>query len=201
MAAEEPDRRTAAWPSFLRGSTPEEVFAHLSQGDPLRLQERTARRLREVWVLLEPDRVYRYALAVCATAAPAEEPAADLEAWALAKIDRAIDQLVRSDIEAERTRPDMLTDEEQNFPLLTDSLYVDPGRVRAVAVAFNRLEPLPRRAFFELLVEGRDVVACIEGGPWDMDGLYLAIHTALAVFNLDLPLAPASPPAGGNPQP
>jgi hypothetical protein len=129
-----------------------------------------------------------------------DEPTQDLETWSLAKIDLAINQLVHSDEEAERTRPETMTSEEEDFPLLTRSLYVEPSRVRAVSVAFNALESLPRRAFFELLIEGRDVIACIENGAWDMDGLYVAIHKALAVFSLDLPLATGenTPPSSGS---
>ena len=67
MGIEEASRKpeSAAWPSFLRGSDASEILAHLSEGDPLRLQERAARRLREVWILLEPERVYQWAMAVC----------------------------------------------------------------------------------------------------------------------------------------
>ena len=177
----------AGWPSFLRGRAPEEVLPRLIEGDPLRLQERAALRLRQVWVLLDPDRVFRRALGVCAHAAPLEDPPADLDTWVLAKLDLAIAQLVQADLQRERTDPDTLTDEEKDFPLLKQSLFVEPGRVRAVSVAFNALEPLPRRAFFELLVEGREVDDVIEAGPWDADGLYRAIHQALAPFGLDLP--------------
>ena len=81
---------------------------------------------------------------------------------------------------------DSLTDEERDFPLLAQSLMVEPDRVRAVSVAFNLLDPLPRRAFYELLIEGREVGDCLEKGPWDEDGLYVAVHEALAVFGLDL---------------
>jgi hypothetical protein len=78
-----------------------------------------------------------------------------------------------------------LTDEEREFPLLVECLMLEPGLVRKASVEFNALDPLPRRAFFELMVEGRDVVECIEAGPWDEDGLYAAIQTALAVFGLE----------------
>src|SRR5262245_23957196 len=75
------------WPRFLRGERPQEILEHLSEGDPLRLRERTARRLREVWILLDPDRAYYRALAVCADAVPYEDPPPDLAEWVLGKID------------------------------------------------------------------------------------------------------------------
>jgi hypothetical protein len=176
----------ATWPSFLRGEDVPEVHARLSSGDPLRLRERTAQRLRERWFLLDPDRVYRRAVGVCAVAAKREEPPGDLAAWTTTNIDRAIDQILRADEEAERTNPGVLTDEEKNFPLLTDSLFLDPEVVRTASVAFNALDPLPRRAFFELLIEGMHVDACVEKGPWDHDELYEAVHRALATVGLDL---------------
>jgi hypothetical protein len=180
-----------AWPSFLRGEDASEILARLSGGDPLRLQEAAARRLREVWILLEPERVYHRALAACATGAAIEDPPADLNAWVRAKVDLAIEILVRADAEAEEAHPEQVSEQERLFPLLTDSLMLDPELVRSVSVSFNALDPLPRRAFFELMIEGREVGEVIEAGPWDEDGLYEAIQRALATMGLDVP--PDSP--------
>jgi hypothetical protein len=85
MATKEasPRPEPVLWPSYLRGGDANEILARLSEGDPLRLQEASARRLREVWFLLEPERVYHRALAVCAKAASKEAPPADLGAWTL----------------------------------------------------------------------------------------------------------------------
>jgi hypothetical protein len=95
---------------------------------------------------------------------------------------------VREDREAERRNPELLCREDKDFPLLTRCLFQEPELVRRRSVAFNLLDPLPRRAFYEILVEGRNVGEIIEAGPWDADGLYVAIQTALAVFDLDMPL-------------
>jgi hypothetical protein len=103
-------------------------------------------------------------------------------------VDLAIEQLVRADRESERTRPEHLSRDDLDFPLLTDCLVLEPERVRRCPVAFNALDPLPRRAFYELLIEGREAGLVIEAGPWDADGLYKAIHEARAVFDLDMPL-------------
>jgi len=187
MGKEEPSSTATkvAWPSFLRG-TASEVLARLGESDPLRLCEGSARRLRESWILLDPDRVHHRAIAVCAEAAPREEAPRDLAAWARAKIDVAIEQLVRRDRENEQAHPDQLEEEEMNFPLLTESLMLEPELVRRVCVAFNQLEPLPRRAFFELLIEGRELPEVLEAGPWDEDGLHQALQTALATVSLDV---------------
>ena len=185
------------WPSFLRGEDASEVLARLSNGDPLRLQEASARRLREVWFLIEPERLFHRALALCANGASKEDPPANLEEWVRAKIDLGIEQLVRADYEAEQAHPELVSEEEKVFPLLTDSLMLDPELVRFASVLFNALDPLPRRAFFELLIEGRDVGEVIEAGPWDEDGLYRAIQTALATFNLDVPSGAADDPPEG----
>jgi hypothetical protein len=177
---------SASWPSYLRGTDASEVHARLGNGDPLGLRERTARRLRETWFLLDPDRVYLRALSVCAIAATEDDPPAELATWTTTNIDRAIEQLVLADRDAERTSPGVLSGEEKNFPLLTTSLMLDPELVRTASVAFNALDPLPRRAFFELLIEGMEVGECIEKGPWDADGLYAAVHAALATVGLGL---------------
>jgi len=183
----------SAWPSFLRGESAAWIHARLCDGDPLRLSERTARRLREVWVLLDPERVCRRALAVCAEAAANEAAPAELEVWAFAKIDLAIAQLRESDAEAERSRPGELSEEERAFDLLTRSLLVEPLLVRTVSVAFNALDAPPRRAFFELLIEGKEPGEVIEAGPWDHDGLRAAVLTALRTIGYDLPPKKSSP--------
>ena len=194
MAEKEDSQARAAWPSFLRGGDAEEIYARLSQGDPLHLLEHSARRLRELWFLLEPERVYKRGLGVCAMAASHEEPPADLGAWAVAKVDLAIEQLVREDLEAEMAHPEIVSEEAMTFPLLTESLFLDPDLVRAASVAFNSLDPLPRRAFYELVIEGKEVEEIVEAGPWDHDGLYEAIQTALATVGLDVPPEPADDP-------
>jgi len=173
----------SAWPSFLRGQSAEEIHAHLNSGDPLRLSERAARRLREAWLLIEPDRAYLRAVGVCAEAAAIEAAPADLEEWALAKLDLAIAQLVREDRENDSVHPE--AGDEEDFPLLTECLMIEPALARRYSVAFNRLEVLPRRAFFELLIEGRELSECIEGGPWNEEGLHDALQAALSVFGLD----------------
>ena len=175
----------AAWPSFLRGENASAISERLGQGDPLRLRERSALRLREQWVLLEPDRVFYRALGVCADAALLDEPPVDLEAWVALKIDLAIEQLVLGDRVGERAQPDLPSDEECEFPLLTECLMLDPKLVRPATVAFNRLDALPRRAFFELMILGRFPREVIKAGPWDEDDLYAAIQTALATLSLD----------------
>ena len=150
-----------------------------------------------MWFLLEPERVFLRALAVCAKAASKEEPPQDLDAWKLAKIDLAIEQLVRRDHEAEEAHPELVEEEEKVFPLLTDSLMLDPELVRFASVTFNALGSLPRRAFFELMIEGKEVAEVVEAGPWDEQGLYDAIQTALATVGLDVPPEPPDDPGQG----
>jgi hypothetical protein len=179
------------WPAFLRGDDASEIHARLSgDGDPLRLQERIARRLRELWIMLEQDRVLKRALASCAYGAASEQAPEDLEAWTFAKIDLAIDQLRQRDAEAEEREPGLLAEDEKHFPLLTECLLREPGRVRHYSVQFNALPELTRRAFFELLIEGRDVLEVIEGGPWNRESLRAHVLQALAVLDLPLPPEP-----------
>jgi hypothetical protein len=174
----------AYWPGFLRGDA-REILARMLESDPLRLRERSAVRLRERWFVIEPDRAFARAAAVCAKGAAAEPAPADLQAWALGKIDVAIDQLLEADAQAEQDQAP-LEEDDRVFPLLTDALLLDPGRVRECAVAFNALDDLSRRAFFELCIVGMQVPDMIEAGPWDEDGLYRHIHLALGAFGYHL---------------
>jgi len=172
-------------PSFLVGESVAEVHARLLDCDPLRLREATARRLRERWLLLDPDRLFHRALAVCAIGAVHGERPDGSSVWIRQHVDLAIEQLLRADREAELSHPELLDEEATSFPLLTECLMLEPELVRAASVAFNALEDTPRRAFFELLVEGKDLGPCIEGGPWDADGLYAAVRQAMKAVGLD----------------
>ena len=185
MGREESTQARIAWPRFLQGEDAGEIAARLTHGDPLKLGASAARRLRERRLLLDPDRVLHRALAVAARGALIDTPVLDLDAWALQKLDAAIDQLVCADREAQLSQPEILEDEEKEFALLTESLMIEPELVRACSVAFNALPELPRRAFFELMIEGREVEEVVEAGPWDEDGLYEAIHAALGALGLD----------------
>lgn len=178
-----PERRY--WPNFLRGE-PQEIHARLLENDPLRLRERCAVRLRERWLLIEPDRAFARAAATVALGVGLDDPPADLERWTLERIDKALDLLLEADRQAELVG-DPPDQEQSTFPLLTDSLLVEPARVRAVALAFHALDPLSRRAFFELLIEGREVPDVLESGPWDADQLHDHVTSALRALGFDLP--------------
>jgi len=178
------------WPAFLRGDGPSEVYSRvLGDGDPLRLQERVAKRLREVWLLVEHERLVTRTAVLCAKGALAEPAPADLESWTIGKIDQALEQLVRRDEEAEQSDPLHVEETEKVFPLLTDAMLRDPARVRGYCVRFNALEPLARRAFFELMIEGREVLEVIEGGPWNRESLHAYVLQALATLDFPLPRA------------
>jgi hypothetical protein len=185
MAGREEARNKPAWPRFLQGESAEVIAWRFAESDPLELGPRSAVRLRERGILLEPDRVHHRVIAVCARAAMSEPPPDDLQAWVLAKIDVAIEQLVRADAEAERAHPEVVSEEDGQFPLLTDCLVIEPELVRAATAAFNALDDPARRSFFDLMVEGKPVSDVVEAGPWDRDQLYEAIRRAMATLGLD----------------
>ncbi|MEQ1892027.1 MAG: hypothetical protein ABL998_05750 [Planctomycetota bacterium] len=182
--AQTPERRY--WPNFLRGE-PREIHARLLENDPLRLRERCAVRLRARWILIEPDRAFARSAACAALCAAQDQPPPDLEKWAIACIDKAFEQILASDRAAELAG-DPPDEEQRTFPLLTDCLMVAPERVRSVALAFQALEDPVRRAFFELLVEGREVLQVLQEGPWvDADQLHDHTHASLRVFGHNPP--------------
>jgi len=179
-----PDRRY--WPNFLRGE-PREIHARMLDSDPLRLRERCAVRLRQLWLLIEPDRAFARAAASVALAAQLDDPPADLESWVQARIDQALQQILEADRLAELAG-DPLDAEQRNFPLLTSSLLVDPDKVRAIGFAFHALDDLSRRAFFELMIEGREVLEVLDAGPWDADQLHDHLSAALRALSFNPPV-------------
>jgi hypothetical protein len=84
-----------------------------------------------------------------------------------------------------REHPEVVSEEDGQFPLLTDCLVIEPELVRAATAAYNALDDSARRSFFELMVEGKPVSEVVEAGPWDRNQLYEAIRRAMATLGLD----------------
>lgn len=142
--------------------TDREILQRLADGDPLRLEERCARRIRDRALLVDGTRVWRLACAeVARLAARDGAPRADDgAAWLTARIDTAIEEILRMDHAAERAG---LAPEEgdADFEALHQALALAWGEVRRALVAFNGLPESTRRTFLEVVIEAR---------PLDPDG-------------------------------
>jgi len=165
--------RRPHWRRLLSGSSPREVLARLVNGDPLGVRELVARRLREHGYLLDADRVFLRAIARCARFSARYRGQPALEEWLVERVDEALGDLLNEDLEAVRRRAAMSGTPDSSGPSGPEGggvaggahedfarpLGLDPARMRLACVAFNHLDLPARRAFFDLVIEGRSLDA------------------------------------------
>lgn len=174
----EQEDRARLLPRLLRG-TPEEVLARLTSDDPLRLEQECAKRIRERFYLLDPERVFERALsrvALMASKTPAEELSRE---WLLAQVDHSIQRVLEEESEEERRSPYDCDPEDPRYQMLRE-IFIEGCFARTASWAFNRLPERPRVAFHYLCLEQRSVDECLKLGVWDDDTLYEDIWRALA---------------------
>ncbi len=147
------------------GSTPEEVYARISNGDPLDLMPLCAIRMRERAYLLDLDRILARVQAITAVGACVEQQDRGSLAWLIDKVDRAIWKVLQEDEERERSGIPDLDDCHHLF--LVQAFAIERAIARTAAVRFNALDERTRQVFFRLLVEGSDVETCLAEGLGD----------------------------------
>jgi hypothetical protein len=143
------------WRQLLAGGTPREILCRIVQGDPLEMRDRVARRLHDESYLLDADRVQLRSLARCARFASRYSGRPDFATWLDAIVDAAIDDLLREDLEVELDREKSTSTPGAAFVALAQPLGLEPGAMRRACASFNQLPAPDRRAFFELVIQGR----------------------------------------------
>jgi hypothetical protein len=145
---------------------PGAIFNRISSGDPLRIYELGARRLRERFVFVDADRLYELALAHVATIAALEQRRDADESWLRSVMDRAIDSILTEDSEEQRAHPPLNDRDDRRYYHLGLSLGVEPELARSAVVNFNAMPERARRGFFLLLIENRSVADTLAEGYW-----------------------------------
>lgn len=147
--------------TVLRLGDPASVLRAIDTGDPLGLLERCARRARERALLVDVDRLQQQAAAHVAVLAGSYDAGVELDQWLSMRIDDAIERILQDD-HSEASRFDDTTDQwDPRYEFLVYTLGVDPRRTRRACVAFNALPVKARRAFFALVLDGRDPDDCV----------------------------------------
>jgi DNA-directed RNA polymerase specialized sigma24 family protein len=153
-ASAAPRRRATSWRALLCGGSPREVLARILPGDPLGLRAHVAERLRERAYLLDADRVLLRAMARCARFAVRYRGRPELGAWLAERVDEALLDLVREDLEdlrAERAPP---PERLAVFVELASPLGLDPAQAWAACTRLNLCVPEERVAFRALVLDG-----------------------------------------------
>jgi DNA-directed RNA polymerase specialized sigma24 family protein len=160
-------QRRPHWRQLLSGSSSREVLARIHPGDPLELRRLAGERLRERAWLCDADRVFVRAVARCARFAVRYRGQPELKTWLGERVDEALADLLREDLEAERAGQPPEPEASAAYEDLARPLGLPPAAMRGVCVAFNQLPEAERKAFFALVIESRslDELARASGEP------------------------------------
>ena len=171
--------RDVDWRRVLVGASPREVLARLMSGDPLRLAAVVEERLRARAYLFDADRVLLRTAARCARLALRYRGDPPLERWLAERADEALLDLLRADAESdmrgELPGPERLA----AFEALARPLGLDPARMHRACLAHNQLSEAQRRAFREVVIEGRSLDALAARGERSATEIARAARTAL----------------------
>jgi hypothetical protein len=163
------------WQTLLSGS-PREVLSRLVQDDPLGLRGRIAERLRADALLLDGDRAHLRALARISRCSGSYRGRPELSEWVDGAVRESVEELVRERHEHARRLPRARDDRERErrtepasapetrdgdaFEALAGPLGLEPSSMRVACSAFNVLPFADRSAFFDLVLEARDLDGC-----------------------------------------
>jgi hypothetical protein len=167
----------------LAGKPAAEALSRLSNGDPLRLHPRCARRIRETYFVLDPDRVFERALVLVASGMEQEPERCTGQEWLVARIDRAIRAVLELDRDQERSGipPEH---PEEHFRLFVEAFFVEPPLARLPSVRLNGLDERIRKGFYKLLLDGLPLEDCLAMGLGPPERLQLDILLALQAIGL-----------------
>ena len=168
---------------LLRGASASEVLEKIARDDPLGLAGLSRERILQQVVLLDPTRVFVRSLARVAYGALNDRHCGrpHVHGWLVARVDQAIRDLVREDLEAHyRDLPP--AGEDSYHAALAERLQLTTHATRRACAEFNVLEPKTREVFHLVLFEGRPAEACLGQGFSDLDEVRGRLHDALEVF-------------------
>jgi len=177
-----PDERARL--ALITGASFEEKLQVVAEGDPLGLIGLADERVRARWLFLDPGRVFEESVfqVVAVSALLTRED--DLRCWLVARVDEAIEHLLRRDGEL------LLEDQLPEAPVRANEAYLSgcfalpPALAFRAAARFNWLPERSRRCYFAVVVEGRSLSQCLESGlgPREelRDHVTLAIETVLS---------------------
>lgn len=150
---------------------PPAILARISSGDPLRLYELGARRVRERFFFVDQDRLYELVLAFVAHHAAVEKQHDPGDDWLRGIVDRAIDSILTEDAEEQRRMAAPNDPQDRRYYHLGLSVGVEPHVARSAVVNFNALPDRTRMGFFRLLIENKSVADTLAEGIWEPDEL------------------------------
>jgi hypothetical protein len=141
--------------ALLAGDCASEVLSRIADGDPLGVDLRCARRLRERALLLAQHRVLARSLAWIARSAIRYRGQPELDEWIATHVDLAIDTLLDEDREDERVGHPLSEPLDPRFAFVSEVWGVEPSLARKACIAFNALPLAVRRTYWAVVVDGQ----------------------------------------------
>ena len=173
--------REPDWRAVLAAASPREVLARLMGGDPLGLAAVVEERLRARAYLFDADRVFLRTAARCARLAVRYRGDPPIARWLAERADEALLDLLRTDAESDLRGEPPPPERLAAFQVLARPLGLDPARMHRACLAHNQLPQEQRRAFRELLIEGRSLDELAANGGRSATDIARAARAALLV--------------------
>ncbi|HVS18781.1 MAG TPA: hypothetical protein VMT18_09305 [Planctomycetota bacterium] len=183
--------RAADWRAILAAASPREVLARLMNADPLGLARVVEERLRARAYLLDADRVFLRAAARCARLAGRYRGDPPLSAWLAERVDESLLELIDEELESLASGADPAGD-LRVFESLAAPLGLDPARTRRACAVHNALDEAERRAFREVVLEGRDLDELARGGGRSATAIARSARRALLAVLAEIEAGGAS---------
>jgi len=160
---------------LARDRSSDERLRILADGDPLRLFQAGARRLRERALLVDTTRLHGEILLLAATVPL--EGSSDLDRFVASRVDDAVALCLRRDRAAVREGV-ILGGQDHEF--VEDTFGVENGLV--AAHGFNSLAEIHRVIAFRLLFERHSLATVLEDGFGPLERVRRSLRTALTVL-------------------
>lgn len=166
------------WREWFGGGGAKEILPRLLDGDRLEIWPRCVERLMSRGLMVDQERLYFRAVARIAYAGVQYRGSPEIGEFLRARIDAAIDDLVREEAEADATGQPIDPESVAPYRFLTEVLGIEPGLSRSAAVRFNVLDEEVRHTFFALVVEMRKFHRYVAEGNGPPDKLRAQLRTA-----------------------
>lgn len=166
---------------LLAGPSPSAILERIVEGDPLGLEARCRRYLREWAVMIDLERLFARTAARISYHAWRENGTAGEDIVEDCLGNAAEELLTQDRDEFELGEP--VRDDEDRYEFLAETLGIDQQGARAACVAFNDLPPEVRRCYWEVAVEGRSIERCVSLGLGDAPTIDGHVRRALRAMS------------------
>lgn len=168
------------------GITPQHLTEDLAEYDVLALRPRVVRRMRERYMIFDPERAWLRAIARAALYGVSEGRKTIDAAWLEKVVERSLQDLIEDDRDDEFNKLPLDRYVEHDFGILIEALGVPVQRSRLATVRFNDLPDERRRLAFRTIIEGWSLERCAKAGMGAREELEGELHFILSyVSNRD----------------